>query len=134
LIALFQGPIATLAAEMAPDVSASSRELLRVGDGGWEGPIFLPRDGRGPRASGKWFFAKVGGYTRVYPFLPAVDQVKVGHLQSHTALCRVIESGFSGKEWSIRKDSRHSRTKTFEKEQARDTGAGGGERSRTVIA
>ena len=114
-IALFDGPDAALTAAMAHDGPASCREPIRVGADGWEGPIFLPRHGRGPRASGKWFFAKVGGHTRVYPFLPAVDQVKVGSGSSHDTLRRVIGSGFSGQEWSIREDAWHARSRTFGK-------------------
>jgi hypothetical protein len=116
-IALVEGRDATLSAAMAPDVPASSREPLRVGVGGWEGAIFLPRDGRGPRASGKWFLAKAGGHTRVYPFLPALDRVTVGPRRSQDVLRRVFESGFSGQEWSIREDAQHARTKTFGKGQ-----------------
>jgi hypothetical protein len=119
-IALFEGPDASLDIAMASHGPASSREPMRVGVDGWEGPVFLPSDGRGPSATGKWFFAKVGGYTRVYRFLPAGDQVKVGLGRSQEALRRVIESGFTGREWSIREDSRHARTKTFRKGQRRD--------------
>jgi hypothetical protein len=119
-IALFEGPDASLSAAMAYVGPASNRQPIRVGAHGWEGPIFLPSVGHGPRASGKWFFAKVIGHTRVYPFLPAVDQVKVGPGRSQEALRRVIESGFTGREWSIREDSRHARTKTFGNGQRRD--------------
>jgi hypothetical protein len=114
-IALFEGPSATLSAAMAYDGPASNRQPIRVGADGWEGPIFLPSVGHGPRASGKWFFAKVIGHTRVYPFLPAVDQVKVGSGSSHDTLRRVIGSGFCGQEWSIREDAWHARSKTFGK-------------------
>jgi len=122
-ITLFEGRDAALGAVMGPNGCAARREPMRVGDDGWEGPVFLPRKERGPRASGKWFFAKLGGHTLVYPFLPEVDQVKVGLGRDQDDLRRVIESGFSGEDWSIREDSRHSRTKTFAKEQGRDAGA-----------
>jgi hypothetical protein len=114
-IALFEGPSAILSAAMGHDGPASNRQPIRVGVDGWEGPVLLPRVGRVPRASGKWFFAKVSGHTRVYPFLPVVDQVKVGSGSSHDALRRVIGSGFSGQEWSIREDAWHARSKTFGK-------------------
>jgi hypothetical protein len=114
-IALFEGPDASLDVAMAGHSPASCREPTRVGVDGWEGPVFLPSDGHGPKATGKWFFAKVGGYTRVYPFLPAVDQVKVGSGSSHDTLRRVIGSGFCGQEWSIREDAWHARSKTFGK-------------------
>jgi hypothetical protein len=119
-ITLSDGSDATFGAAMAHEGDESFRDPVRVGDDGWDGPIFLPRVGRGPRASGKWFCAKVAGHTRVYPFLPADDQVKVGLGRNHDALRRVIDSGFAGQEWSIREDSRHSRTKTFRKGQGPD--------------
>ncbi len=127
-IALFEGLEAALDATMAPDGSASRREPIRVGDDGWDGPIFLPRDG----PSGKWFYAEVGGHTRVYPFLPTGDQVTVGPGRSQDAFRRIIEAGFSGQEWSIREDARHARTKTFGKGQGREAGAGGGRGARTI--
>jgi hypothetical protein len=114
-ISLCEGPEAAFHAAMARDGPVPCREPLRVGVDGWEGPTFLPCDGHSPRASSKWFFAKVGGQTRVYPFLSAGDQVTIGPGRSQDALRRVIESGFSGREWSIRVDARHARTRTFGK-------------------
>jgi hypothetical protein len=98
-IVLFDGPDSALDAVMAHDVRALSGEPMRVGDDGWEGRIFLPRDRHTPRASGEWFFAKVAGHTRVYPFLPAGDQVKIGPGRRQDSLRPVIEPGFSGREW-----------------------------------
>jgi hypothetical protein len=112
-ITLSEGSDVALRVAMADDSPASQREPLRVGDDGWEGPIFLPRKRRGRRAAGKWFLAKVGGHTRVYPFLPSRDAVTVGPGRSGDALPWISESGFSGQEWSIREDSAHGRTKTF---------------------
>ena len=49
-IALFDGPDAVLGVAMAHDGPASCREPIRVGDDGWEGPVFLPGHGRRPES------------------------------------------------------------------------------------
>lgn len=114
-ITLYEGPDVSLRVVMADENPTSQREPLRVGDDGWEGPVFLPSEGRGPRAAGKWFLANVRGHTRVYPFLRSGDAVTVGPGRSGDALRWISESSFSGQEWSIREDSTHARTKTFGK-------------------
>jgi hypothetical protein len=114
-IALFEGDEVAFGATMAADGPASRREPLRIG----------PRDRHDRNASGKWFFAKVGGHTRVYPFLAPGDEVTAGPSYSQETLRWVMEAGFSGQEWVIREDSTHARTKTFGKGQGRGLGRKG---------
>jgi hypothetical protein len=100
-------------AEMFAPSDAVAREPARSGVAGWHGPIFLPRDKPGASAGGKWFYARVGGDTRVFPFAPARDTVSFNTPDDQPAFRWLIESGFLGREWVIREDANHARTKTF---------------------
>ena len=113
-----------LRAEMSPDTTATRREPLRVGDEGWAGAVFLPGTGRGSEAPGKWFFARVGGRTVSYPFCTPGDALTIGPTRGLPPLSWVFESNFRGREWSIREDATHARTKTFKEGAARGRVAG----------
>lgn len=65
----------------------------------WAGVVHLP--------SGKLFHAEIEGETARYPFLPS-DSLFVA--ESLTALAA---SSFRGREWMIRPDARHARSKTY---------------------
>jgi hypothetical protein len=100
-----------LRAEMSAEVGATSREPVRAGDECWEGPIYLP----GPRgsgdASGKYFYARIAGQTRTYPYNPG-DVLEIKPTPGLPVLQRLVDSGFTGKEWAIRAAATHARSKT----------------------
>lgn len=74
-----------LRAEMRGD-----REPTFVGDDEWNGAVHLP--------NGRHFYARLSGVTRKYPFLTQ-DIVEL--------------EGFMGKEWIVRDDGTHAKSKTY---------------------
>ena len=100
-------------AEMGADGSKPDREAPRHQEGGWEGPIFLPEIRRGNRRQARWFFARLRGDTRTYPFLPSKDSVTIGPSSDSEILQALSESHFVAKEWVVREDASHSKSKTY---------------------
>jgi hypothetical protein len=72
----------------------------------WQGKIYLPR-------ARKYFVAKLGGRTEVYPFLPDADTLQVFARDGYPVFQWLLESNLVGKEWRIRSDAVHARSKTF---------------------
>jgi hypothetical protein len=73
----------------------------------WQGKIYLPH------ATGKYFFAKLGGHTEVYPFSPETDTLQIFARHEHLVFQWLLESNLVGQEWRIRSDAVHARSKTF---------------------
>ena len=90
-----------------------ARQSSRCEEGGWEGPVFLPGRERGKPGCGRLFFARIAGPTVTYPFLPARDLVTIRPSPGNEILQALKDSCFSGKEWALREDAIHSRSKTF---------------------
>jgi hypothetical protein len=90
--------------------TGTGREPVREEETGWEGPIFLPahrHEGRGRR-----FFARLWGRTRTYSFLSGTDTVVVR--RDGSEIFRALaDSGFAGREWIIREDATHARSRTY---------------------
>lgn len=82
----------------------------RAEDELWQGPIFLPKNPKGP---GGMFFAKLGGPTKTYPFSPSMDTLELKASSKADVLRWLGESKFTGKEWRIRNNAEHSRSKTY---------------------
>jgi hypothetical protein len=89
----------------------AERKCIRCGNDGWEGPIFLPGGRTAPGA--KWFYARIGGPTRVYPYLPDRDQLTIRPEHAPAALSWLLESGFAGRQWAIRDSAAHAKSKTY---------------------
>jgi hypothetical protein len=96
-------------AEMSPATAHS--EPLRTETEGWERAIFLPRSGRGDTR--KLFFAKVCGHTQTFAFSPQQDVIIFDDSPRSQVFGCLIDSGFSGLEWSIRENATHARSKTY---------------------
>lgn len=99
-------------AQLSADGPAAGRDMLRTADEHWEGPIYLPGRKRGEDGDGKVFFAKLGGFARTYSFSQSADTVTVNPSANHPIFRQLIESGFVGKEWGIRENATHARSKT----------------------
>src|SRR5262245_30736734 len=99
-----------LRAAMRADAAAPNRSPSRSGDDGWEGPVFLPSRGPGKE---KAFFARVRGHTHSYAFLPAEDEVTIRPGRDSEALQALIDSRFAGREWAVREDAAHAKSKTY---------------------
>jgi hypothetical protein len=73
----------------------------------WQGKIYLPH------VTGKYFVAKLGGRTEVYPFLPEADTLQIFARNQYPVFQWLLESNLVGREWRIRSDAVHARSKTF---------------------
>src|SRR5205823_185292 len=96
-VELLKGGEVVFRAEMRADTSVPAREPSRSGEDGWEGPVFLPRSRPGKGDDGNLFFARIRGYTRTYPFLPAADSVTIKPSQGSEILQALVDSDFVGK-------------------------------------
>jgi hypothetical protein len=100
-------------AEMRADIPAPAREPSRRGEDGWEGPVFLPESRRGKGRLGNLFFVRIRGHTQSYPFLPALDSVTFKPTPDSQVLQAFLDSHFVAKEWAIREDATHAKSKTY---------------------
>jgi hypothetical protein len=111
---LAQGRETIFQIQMPADVTSIGRKPLREGDESWAGPVFLPR--RRDKSHGNLFLADLHGHTRAYSFLPAADTVTI--TPAAEVFQALIESQFAGKEWLVREDATHRKSKTFSRSQA----------------
>jgi hypothetical protein len=105
---------AVFAAEMGVDASGLGREPSRCGEDGWEGPVFLPESRRRKGRHGNLFFARLRGHTRTYPFLPSRDSVAIRLSPDSEVLQALRDSHFVAKEWVVREDATHAKSKTYQ--------------------
>lgn len=112
------------AAEMGADSSGPGREPSHCGKDRWDGPVFLPRGRRGEGRLGKLFVARLRGYTRTYPFLPGTDSVTIGPSPESEFLQAMRDSHFVAKEWVVREDATHAKSKTFKRADVLPRGGG----------
>jgi hypothetical protein len=103
------------AAEMGADPSGLGREPSRSGEDGWDGPVFLPQGRRRGGRSGKVFVARLRDYTRRYAFLPGTDFVAIKPSPDREFLQALRDSHFVPKEWTIREDATHAKSKTYKR-------------------
>jgi hypothetical protein len=109
---LLDGQDTAFSARMAVD-AATPRTPARTGDDGWEGPVFLPRPAGRPGAFGHIFFGKLRGLTQTYPFVSGQDAVTIRPTPRMPALQALCDSRFAGREWSIRPDASHAKSRTY---------------------
>jgi len=98
-------------AEMHTDASGLGRQPTRCGEEGWEGPVFLPESRRGKGL----FFARIRGHTQAYPFLPGKDSVTIRPSPDSEILQALLDSHFVAKEWVVREDATHAKSKTYKR-------------------
>jgi hypothetical protein len=106
-------------AEMRADTPGPGREPLRRGEDGWEGPVFLPGSRRGKGCQGNLFFARIRGHTQTYSFLPAQDSVTLRPAPDIEVLQAFLDSHFVAKEWAVREDATHAKSKTYKRNVGR---------------
>lgn len=114
-IQLSKGGEVLFRAAMPSDAAAAARAPLRRGEESWEGPVFLPRNGRRKRRPGKLFIARLRGHTETYPFLNDVDSMMVRRAGGAAILQALIDSGFVGRLWSLRLNASHAKSKTYQR-------------------
>ena len=103
------------AAEMGAALPGLGREPSRCGEDGWDGPVFLPQGRRRGGRQGKLFVARLRGYTRTYAFLPGTDSVAIKASPDSEVLQALRDSHFVAKEWIIRADATHAKSKTYKR-------------------
>jgi hypothetical protein len=111
LIQVSQGPSTVFQAQMKR-VEGAPREPATVNEGGWEGPVFLPRRPAATPHDGKFFFVKIGGATQTYPFVPSEDSAVISPMEGN-AIQQLADSQFAGESWEIRNDAHHAKSKTL---------------------
>lgn len=104
----------TLGGDLVFDAGMSgARDPKGRGDELWEGAIYLPRRMARNQAAGERFFARMGGQTEVYPYLPESDRCDIRPRHKDAALQWLADSRFSPAEWRLRGQARHARSRTF---------------------
>jgi hypothetical protein len=73
----------------------------------WQGKIYLPQ------AAGKYFVAKLGGRTEVYPFLPEADTWRVFARNEYPVFQWLLESNLVAQEWRVRSNAVHARSISY---------------------
>jgi hypothetical protein len=114
-IQLIKGSEVVFLAKMQADAPAPRREPSRSGEDGWEGPVFLPGDQRRKVYQGNFFFAKIRGHTRTYPFLHPEDSITARPSRDSQILQALIDSHFAGTAWAIREDATHAKSRTYKR-------------------
>jgi hypothetical protein len=117
-IQLSRGGEVVFRAELQAGASAPRREPSRRGEGGWEGPVFLPASRRRTGHSERLFFARITGHTQTYPFLPGQDSMTIRPSPADEVLQALIDSHFVGREWAVREDATHAKSKTYKRSEA----------------
>lgn len=79
----------------------------------WQGAVFLPARGVQDPRKRKLFWASLQGLTRTYPYLAAHDTLSISLPPKHDALRALADSRFIGREWKVRLDARHAKSKTY---------------------
>lgn len=73
----------------------------------WEGAIFLP-DAR----SEKYFIGKLSGKSKICPFIET-DRIEMQNDPNDIVFDSLTASGFTGKEWRMRNQAFHAKSKTY---------------------
>ena len=102
-------------AEMEANASGPGREPSCRGEDGWEGPVFLPENRRGKGRQGNLFFARLRGYTLTYQCNPSKDSVTIRPSPDSENLQALVASHFVAKEWAVREDATHAKSKTYKR-------------------
>lgn len=101
-------------ASMKADSSTPRREPAHRGEDGWEGCVFLPAK-QPEKGSGNLFFARIRGFTQTFPFLESTDSLIIRTSNELQILGLLFESQFAAKEWAIREDATHGKSKTYKR-------------------
>jgi len=107
-----------LTAEMDAATGAPDRPPAPGAQSGWEGPVYLPGRGGAKGGDGKLFFARLWGRTESLPFLPSRDTFSIDPSQDGGPLQLLADSHFAPREWSIRADATHAKSKTYRRTRA----------------
>jgi hypothetical protein len=110
-----QGADVLFTARMGDVAGRSPRQR---GPGGWAGPVFLPRR-RSKDHRGTLFHARIAGETAIYPFLPELDSIALRPSPHAEVFDALLASHFEAKEWHLRTDATHAKSKTYRARRVR---------------
>ena len=95
---------------LSAEMSSVERPVMRAGDESWEVPVFLPS--RGTANDRRLFFARLRGHTVVHPFSTG-DHFAIEPSARGGALQPLADARFHPKEWVVRADATHGKSKTY---------------------
>jgi len=101
------------AAQMATEAADPAGRVSDASEGGWEGPVFLPAGGRGAKAPGRYFVARISGRTHRRPFAESKDSFTIMSSREDAGFTALRDSGFVPREWAVRVDAEHAKSKTY---------------------
>jgi hypothetical protein len=84
---------------------------------GWEGPVFVPSDRRSATGRGRYFIARIGGDARRRAFA-GEDSVAIAPSGDDGVFKALRDSEFVAREWSVRADATHAKSKTYKRAAA----------------
>ncbi|MBX3413893.1 MAG: hypothetical protein KF708_14475 [Pirellulales bacterium] len=82
----------------------------------WEGTLYLPPASRAANGAQKQFHARIAGQTTILPFVAGADSFVAHPSFRHAGLDCLVDGGFTPREWHIRSDAVHARSKTFRRD------------------
>ena len=94
---------------LCAEMSSVERPVIRAGDESWEGSVFLPSRGT---ANDRLFFGRLRGHTVVHPFSTG-DHFAIEPSAGGGALRPLADARFHPKEWVVRADATHGKSKTY---------------------
>jgi hypothetical protein len=103
------------AAQMGANTPELERESSFCEEDGWEGPVILPDSRCRKSGQRKLFVARLRGYTRRYPFLAGPDSVTIRPSPDSEVLQALRDSHFVAREWIVREDATHAKSKTYKR-------------------
>jgi len=117
-IQVVQDGIEVLHASIGARVDAGPRSPTREGPEGWEGRVYLPPPRAGASIASSFFVARLQGIARAYPFVDG-DAFALRPRAGDDALAAVVASGFAPREWLVRPDAEHAKSRTCRADRAR---------------
>jgi len=115
-IQLSTGASVVFKAAMQTDGLSTQRVTSFSGRDSWDGPIFIPRKRLREGAPRRVFFGKLSGHTLRYPFEQNNDALTISEKPGCSGVIHALQaSHFVAKEWIVRDDATHARSKTYKR-------------------
>lgn len=83
----------------------------------WAGKVLLPSQRSSAKAHPKFFFARLEGATRVYPFQQGHDRIELRPFEEGDVFEALRTSSFTPKQWVVRSNATHAKSKTYSRDE-----------------
>jgi hypothetical protein len=100
-------------ASMRPTDTNATRMPTREFDESLLARVYVPNRRNSASRHAKMFFARIGGRTKVYPFLAGVDTLVIDPQEHGDPFHRLVESAFVPETWMVRSSASHAKSKTY---------------------